>query len=485
MSQIETIMLVALGFVGALLVGLLVVRGLWTYAVSLGRRRVERRAPSAIAELRADRDRLKAEYAMQGRRLQLRLDDLKTRMAEQMAEASRNRNRIEHLADEIKRRDEEITKRDEEADNLRVQITALERELTDRTELLQQAKDLMQAKEEISIELQSKLKVAEAKVSDQWFIIETLKSDNPQATADLTGMASSKFENAQERLRQRIEEMNSLTRQIDEQRQDLSVQQDELAILREQINRSREADARVAAASRAKSKSKDEKSATPNQDMLIKSGQANASDQLEQKILDTERETETLTEELSRLDEMWNKNSASPDADQTAAGNTAKSEAPETEKSKDEKAAADKKTRAKSAGKSDKARSKADAADATSHKTAKKPADDAKRDAEKQPADSQDQAATAKAANCRPADTKTAKSKPAETKTAETKTTEPVAVADVKLPGSSIDDATAVAQDDTQPTGKTVTAGSTAGPNNIISLAQRIRALHSDASSNS
>ena len=85
MSQIETIMLVALGFVGALLVGLLVVRGLWTYAVSLGKRRVERRAPSAIAELRADRDRLKAEYAMQGRRLQLRLDDLKTRMAEQMA----------------------------------------------------------------------------------------------------------------------------------------------------------------------------------------------------------------------------------------------------------------------------------------------------------------------------------------------------------------------------------------------------------------
>ena len=319
MSQIETIMLVALGFVGALLVGLLVVRGLWTYAVSLGKRRVERRAPSAIAELRADRDRLKAEYAMQGRRLQLRLDDLKTRMAEQMAEASRNRNRIEHLADEIRRRDDEITKRDEDADNLHLQITALERELTDRTELLQQAKDLMQAKEEISIELQSKLKVAEAKVSDQWFIIETLKSDNPPATADLTGMASSKFENAQERLRQRIEEMNTLTRQIDEQRQDLSVQQDELAILREQINRSREADARVAASSKAKSRQTDEKSATPNQDMLIKSGQANASEQLEQKILETERETETLTEELSRLDEMWNKNNTDLGIDEEAA----------------------------------------------------------------------------------------------------------------------------------------------------------------------
>lgn len=454
MSQIETIMLVALGFVGALLVGLLVVRGLWTYAVSLGKRRVERRAPSAIAELRADRDRLKAEYAMQGRRLQLRLDDLKTRMAEQMAEASRNRNRIEHLADEIRRRDDEITKRDEDADNLHLQITALERELTDRTELLQQAKDLMQAKEEISIELQSKLKVAEAKVSDQWFIIETLKSDNPPAAADLTGMASSKFENAQERLRQRIEEMNTLTRQIDEQRQDLSVQQDELAILREQINRSREADARVAASSKAKSRQTDEKSTIPNQDMLIKSGQANASDQLEQKILETERETETLTEELSRLDEMWNKNNTDLSFDEKAAGSPANSEKPGSGK-----AAASKKTTAKSHG-SRKVKSKTEAADTTKDKAANMPADETKPDVDSQ----QEKFASAKAANTEPA--------------------EPVAMAEVKLPGSSME-VTAVTQDDNQPDGKTLAAGANAGNNNIISLAQRIRALHSDASGNS
>ena len=461
MSQIETIMLVALGFVGALLVGLLVVRGLWTYAVSLGKRRVERRAPSAIAELRADRDRLKAEYAMQGRRLQLRLDDLKTRMAEQMAEASRNRNRIEHLADEIRRRDEEITKRDEDADNLRLQITALERELTDRTELLQQAKDLMQAKEEMSIELQSKLKVAEAKVSDQWFIIETLKSDNPPATADLTGMASSKFENAQERLRQRIEEMNALTRQIDEQRQDLSVQQDELAILREQINRSREADARVAASTKAKSRQTDEKSTTPNQDMLIKSGQATASDQLEQRIIETERETENLTEELSRLDDMWNKNNTDLGIDNDAAGSPDKPQKPDMEKTASGKKPASKTNTARTA------KSKTDPADTAKEKSAKKPAADAKPDAE------------------RPQE-KSAKTpqQPVSDKAADDKAAEPVAMAEVKLPGSSME-VTAAAQDDNQPVGKTVTAGAGAGNNNIISLAQRIRALHSDEPGNS
>lgn len=454
MSQIETIMLVALGFVGALLVGLLVVRGLWTYAVSLGKRRVERRAPSAIAELRADRDRLKAEYAMQGRRLQLRLDDLKTRMAEQMAEASRNRNRIEHLADEIKRRDDEIGKRDEDADHLRLQITALERELTDRTELLQQAKDLLQTKEEISVELQGKLKVAETKVADQWFIIETIKNDGPPAAADLTGMASSKFESAQERLSQRIQEMNSLTRQIDEQRQDLSVQQDELAILREQINRSREADARVAAASKAKSKQPTEKSPASNGEIPLNSGQITAGDLLEQKIIETERETENLTEELSRLDEVWNSNQADPGSVGKAAVDQDKPVEPETEKAVSGKKSASKSSRSR------KTKSNTEAADTTTGKTAKQPTGENKPDS-----DSAQQ--------------------PAEPAMAEDhKTTEAAVAAEVKLPGSSFE-VTTTAQADNQPSGKTVAAAADAGNNNIISLAQRIRALHGDVSGNS
>ncbi len=440
MSQIETIMLVALGFVGALLVGLLVVRGLWTYAVSLGKRRVERRAPSAIAELRADRDRLKAEYAMQGRRLQLRLDDLKTRMAEQMAEASRNRNRIEHLADEVRKRDDEITRRDEDADNLKLQITALERELTDRTELLQQAKDLLQTKEEISLELQGKLKVAEAKVADQWFIIETFRNDGPPATADLTGMASSKFESAQERLRQRIEEMNELTRQIDEQRQDLSVQQDELAILREQIKRSREADARAAASASSKTKSgqKGVNSPDTSEDLSIRSGDATASDQLEQKIIETERETETLTEELSRLDKMWSSSHSDLGIDDEVAAKPAD--------------ASDMPAGKKSAVKSSSTRK-------TKSATAK--------------------GSSSKGASKTP-DVDNGKSNAG---TASNETEKSVSLPDVKLPDTSTE-VTAVVQKEDQPSGKTMAAGSSAGNNNIISLAQRIRALHSDVPGN-
>src|SRR5262249_23670962 len=109
MSQIETLMLLGLGFALAALISLFVGRGLWHYALRLGGLRTQRAAPSAMAELQADRDRLRAEYAMLSRKLELRLQDLKTRLAEQMAEVARSRNRIDTLISEVERRDHLFT----------------------------------------------------------------------------------------------------------------------------------------------------------------------------------------------------------------------------------------------------------------------------------------------------------------------------------------------------------------------------------------
>jgi hypothetical protein len=64
MSQLEMLMLVALGFAVAALIALFVMRAVWVSGVSLGRRRMERQAPIASAELQADRRRVRAEFAM-------------------------------------------------------------------------------------------------------------------------------------------------------------------------------------------------------------------------------------------------------------------------------------------------------------------------------------------------------------------------------------------------------------------------------------
>ncbi len=152
MSQIETIMLVTLGFVVAALLALFLGRLIWSFAVTLGKRRTERSAPATIAALKAERDQLRAEYAMLSRKLELRLDDLKTRLAEQTAEVSRNRNRVDHLIKEIEKRDTTVTERDDQIEQLNKHIEPMKIELATRT---QAAKHLKQQLRYREVELSS------------------------------------------------------------------------------------------------------------------------------------------------------------------------------------------------------------------------------------------------------------------------------------------------------------------------------------------
>ena len=97
MSQTETILLIVLGFSLASLIALFVARGLWTAAVKVGARRMQRQVPSSLVGLQTERDRLRAEYAMLSQRLGARLETAKLQMAEHMAEVSRHRNRLHEL----------------------------------------------------------------------------------------------------------------------------------------------------------------------------------------------------------------------------------------------------------------------------------------------------------------------------------------------------------------------------------------------------
>ncbi len=122
MSQTETLMLVALGFALALLVALLFGRALWNMAMKMGARRNANNIPVEMLELQADRDRLRAEHAMMSRKLELRLEDIKARMTEQMAEVSRNRNRVQSLIQKLEERESTLSIRDREVSALSSQI---------------------------------------------------------------------------------------------------------------------------------------------------------------------------------------------------------------------------------------------------------------------------------------------------------------------------------------------------------------------------
>lgn len=294
MSQIETIMLVALGFAVAALIALFLGRIAWVFALSLGKKRMQRSTPTTIAELQSDRDRLRAEYAMLSRRLELRMSELKAKLAEQMAEVSRNRNRIDHLISELRARDKQLHERDTELQSLRVQLGPLEQELTARTASVQQLKEQLRSRDEEVQKLAQTLEKLRTELTERNRQIAAMKKDI--ADREATGaLLHPDALSAQARLKKRIEDLTSLSQQIETQRRHLVHQKIELASLKSEISADEPTDEETSSA--------------------VKGGDAAAhalttldesSRDLEQQLNAAERETAELENELRQLDQTFN-----------------------------------------------------------------------------------------------------------------------------------------------------------------------------------
>ncbi|WP_274627921.1 hypothetical protein [Arvimicrobium flavum] len=98
--MIESALFFALGFLCAAFLALMIAPAIWRRAVNLTRRRIEASVPLTLNELQADKDRLRAEFAMTTRRLEMNLKEAKQKLAEQSAEVARNRDTMKRLTAE-------------------------------------------------------------------------------------------------------------------------------------------------------------------------------------------------------------------------------------------------------------------------------------------------------------------------------------------------------------------------------------------------
>jgi hypothetical protein len=87
--SIQSAMLVALGFLAASLLGLLVASAFWSRAVRLTTARIKQSMPVSEPEIRADRDRLRAEYAIKVHKLEMQLEQAKIERARQLIDLNR------------------------------------------------------------------------------------------------------------------------------------------------------------------------------------------------------------------------------------------------------------------------------------------------------------------------------------------------------------------------------------------------------------
>jgi hypothetical protein len=94
-------MLVALGFLIASLLGLLLASAFWSRAVRLTTRRIKESMPVSEPEIKADRDRLRAAYAVKVHELETRLERAKLERARQLIEINRRDATISALETDV------------------------------------------------------------------------------------------------------------------------------------------------------------------------------------------------------------------------------------------------------------------------------------------------------------------------------------------------------------------------------------------------
>ena len=278
MSQTETLMFVALGFALALLVALLFGRAFWNVAMSLGARRNAKNIPVQMLELQADRDRLRAEHAMMSRKLELRLEDIKARMTEQMAEVSRNRNRVQSLIQQLDEREATLTIRDREVGALSSQIEVQKADLEscaiaiNRLNQETGSKDieitkLAQSVAQLTLTLREKNGMV-GRLSDELQTSLYLNKSTPHAKPGADA--------GEDRMKRRIAELTSISAQMSEQ------QHSNVQTLNTPLN---------------------------NQPNIVAPTRQSI---LNGKVEDTERESDAMSLELKALDAMLDKKLGTP-----------------------------------------------------------------------------------------------------------------------------------------------------------------------------
>lgn len=98
--MVQSVLFFILGFLAATFLAVLIGPAVWRRAVVLTRRRIEAAAPLTLAEMQADKDRIRAGYALSARRLEMEIRALKERVAAQMVELGRAGEEAKKLAAE-------------------------------------------------------------------------------------------------------------------------------------------------------------------------------------------------------------------------------------------------------------------------------------------------------------------------------------------------------------------------------------------------
>jgi chromosome segregation ATPase len=215
--MIEPIMYLAIGFLVSMLFGLMIVPLVHNRAVRLTTKRLEAATPLSMAEIQADKDQLRAEFAMSARRLEMNVDQLKNKTTSQLAELGKKSDAINRMKLELGEKNATIFSLEAREKAVKEQMRATEEEFTAKTESLRDAEQALKDK-------QNELAKINAELSDRSMMAESRQVELVAVRAQIddlkgrVGDAEKEFAATQARLEQERSESEKATRELAEAR---------------------------------------------------------------------------------------------------------------------------------------------------------------------------------------------------------------------------------------------------------------------------
>jgi chromosome segregation ATPase len=215
--MIEPIMYLAIGFLVSMLFGLMIVPLVHNRAVRLTTRRLEAATPLSMAEIQADKDQLRAEFAMSARRLEMNVDQLKNRTTSQLAELGKKTDAINRMKLELGEKNATIFSLEAREKAGKEQLRVTEEEFAAKTESLRDAEQALKNK-------QLELAKINAELSDRSMTADTRQVElvavrtQIDALRGRVGDAEKEFATTQARLDQERSDAEKATRELAEAR---------------------------------------------------------------------------------------------------------------------------------------------------------------------------------------------------------------------------------------------------------------------------
>ncbi len=216
--MIEPIMYLAIGFLVSMLFGLMIVPLVHNRAVRLTTRRMEAATPLSMAEIQADKDQLRADFAMSARRLELSVEQLRAKTASQLAELGKKSDAINRMKLELSEKTATIFSLEAREKSIKDQLRGTEEEFAAKTQLLRGA-------EQELIEKQAELAKLNHDLSDKAMMADSRQVELVAVRAQIDALqarvsdAEKEFSETGKRLEQERAQSEAASRELAEARE--------------------------------------------------------------------------------------------------------------------------------------------------------------------------------------------------------------------------------------------------------------------------